>query len=402
MQALGGEKDVCGRWIVDAISFHQWYNRPCRESAAGGFDSHVIIEKILRAIQELSSQGGSVNFSLSRRAGKPNWRMRIYGPDRKEINISLATSDRKRARDIEAEVRSRLNQLALSGTIPYDTQRFLDEWLAVKENEISSGTRKRYQAVIDKAQPFLPAQLHLTTSMHIQRFRDWMARGGYETQSIILELNTLKQIFLKAHRFGYVRVNPVDGVDKPKRTQTTVVGYTDSELSAIFDELDRRTHEGFREQSTAAWRVYREIFYCMYYTGLRVGDAMRLEWDNVDHAIRAVLKACGLVKKSPLHSFRHTMAMRLLGAGLPIHEVANQLGDCISTIVTAYLKPQAPSQDSIDFAFRHPQGSRKGPANMQEMEGLAASGAGGATPSNTQITPQIQGFSDQSKNIIKL
>ena len=37
-----------------------------------------------------------------------------------------------------------------------------------------------------------------------------------------------------------------------------------------------------------------------------------VEYQHLDRAIRIILKSCGIQKKSPIHSFRHTVAMRLL------------------------------------------------------------------------------------------
>lgn len=156
-----------------------------------------------------------------------------------------------------------------------------------------------------------------------------------------------------------------------------------------------------------AWDTYRELIYCLNFTGLRVGDALSLRWENVNlrfstirltqikpgkeviiripsvyrerleklaalkgvnpsgyvhtnssgHkityprmyvAIRSVLKSCGIVKKSPLHSFRHIVGMRMLGAGIPVHVTANQLGDTVETVVRNYIKPELPSLADID------------------------------------------------------
>lgn len=44
-------------------------------------------------------------------------------------------------------------------------------------------------------------------------------------------------------------------------------------------------------------------------------------------------------------------AVRLLSAGVPIHEVANQLGDTVETVVRNYVQPTAPGQSLIDAAY---------------------------------------------------
>ena len=94
-----------------------------------------------------------------------------------------------------------------------------------------------------------------------------------------------------------------------------------------------------------------------------------VEYQHLDRAIRIVLKTVGLKKKSPIHSFRHTVAMRLLAAGMPVNEVANQLGDTVETVVRNYIKPVVPTRDAVDAAFGF--GSSTGHVNMDDMAGLA-------------------------------
>lgn len=54
----------------------------------------------------------------------------------------------------------------------------------------------------------------------------------------------------------------------------------------------------------------------------------RIKHRHMDAAIRRVLKAIGIEKRSPLHSFRHTMAMRLIDRGVsPRKVLINQMGE---------------------------------------------------------------------------
>ena len=195
------------------------------------------IDRLIDAVRDFAA-GDKITFTGSKRKDKSNWGIGIYGPNKREKLISLGTPDKKVAKEIESEVRARLHQSALTGIIPCKTQKAFDDWMAVKEKEVSLNSFKRYRAVLDKALPFLPDEIHRVTPVHIQQYSDWLVRENYKPRSIILELSTLAQVFDKARRLGYTNTNPVDDIRKPRKPATAVVPYTEAELQSIFDELD--------------------------------------------------------------------------------------------------------------------------------------------------------------------
>lgn len=439
---LGGIKDVSGRWKINARKFYVWYNTPCRWSldAAGG-EYILDIDRIVSDIHSFASDG-KVSFTLCKRGGSPNWALRIFGTDKRERLVSLGTSDKRMAKELHATIITRSRQAEIDGIIPCKTRDVFSDWLKVKEKTISPKSYARYRAVLDKATMFMPEYAHQVNTGYIERYRDWLTREEYGARTIIIEMDVLSEVFAKAIRLGYAKVNPVDGVEKPSKPEPCVVRYKEEELTAIFAECDKRVIEGGRDQSKEAWAVYREIFYCLYYTGMRVSDVLALTWENVnlkfstirarqiktgrevfiripsplksrliaiaddrespagfvfintnghrvtynrmDHAIRSILKECGITKKSPIHAFRHTAAMRLLAANAPVYEVAAQLGDTVDTVVRNYVKPEAMAQGTVDRAFEETDLlSRKCPENMKDMEDSEASRDTSKTQKNT-------------------
>lgn len=261
-------------------------------------------------------------------------------------------------------------------------------------------------------------------------------------------------MFDKAKFLGYAKENPVEAVKRMKVPPSDIEPYTDEESLLIFAELERRSQEGRRALSTDAWDVYKELFYCMFYTGLRVSDAIMLSWENVgdlkfttinvrqtntdklaqiripldyverlralqqrhrlesrgelkgliytntngssveyqhlDRAIRIVLKAVGLKKKSPIHSFRHTVVMKHIATRMPVNEVAALLGDTVETIVRNYVRPIVPTRAAVDAAFGVE--SRTGHANMDETAGLAVVHRDPETPHQPPNIPITKGI----------
>ena len=450
IKACGGRKDSRGLWLVDARAYYT-YTSSCCGLKAGGGESRLNVDDIMSTIRAYAA-GQPVKISLQKRKNKKNWELRVLRKGKSKL-VSLGTSKKAEAQSYEAEVRSRMTQAMMTGIVPYNTERFFDDWLAVKEKELVPRSFRKYQQVISKALPFFPTEVNRITGQYIEQYKDWLIREDYAPKTINEELTILLQAFNKAVRLGYAKDNPVMGIKRVKVPPTDVVEYTTQELDALFAELARKSREGRTDASTAAWSVYEEIFHCLNYTGLRVGDVIGLRWEHIgdlrfntitmrqqktrkevqvripapykerlmalrqriiaeghkpeglvypntngsaveyqhlDRAIRIVLKSCGIQKKSPIHSFRHTVAMRLLGAGLPVHVVASQLGDTVETVVRNYVRPTVPDQDLVDAAYG--AGSQKGHTDMQEKEAFAASGVTGEQAPDQQITPITKGI----------
>jgi len=428
--AFGGEKDIAGKWYVLEKDYKLRYTSPGKRFVGkGGKMVHVNLDKVLDKIREYFGNE-QASFKLVKRDDRQNWCLRLNGASVKKVDtvISLGTKEKALAKEIESEIRARFRQTAIDGIVPIKTESFMYDWLGKQENVLAITTYKRYRAVLDKVVKVLPEEIHLTKSIHIEEYKEQLQCEGYRPASVILELDVLKRIFEKAEKKNHIKKNPVLGVKKPKREKPKVEQYTEEELGLIFEELERRTKSGLRDQCPKAWAVYNEIFHCMNNSGLRVSDAKSLMWEYVDldesmilvpeqkktgkpaviripteykqrlekwskgkmrkglvfpntegnevlycrmdSAIRLVLKSCGITKKSPNHSFRHTVAMRLVRA-IPIHEVAYQLGDSIETVIEYYVKPQIPTLESIDKAFQNGNGKKK---NSDEKADTATTG----------------------------
>jgi integrase len=198
----------------------------------------------------------------------------------------------------------------------------------------------------------------------------------------------LSALFNWCLKRGEVENNPVSDPDFKIKTQQKIPEiFTKEELRSLFENLDQRDNGGF-PMATA--------FRLLAYTGLRLGELMRLEWSNVDldngvikvvqtksrkvrsipihtellkslrelptasnrylfdsgentplytetwywKALNASCKACG-IKPRPVHSFRHTFAANLIMKGVDIVTVRDLLGhsDIKTTMIYAHFSP---------------------------------------------------------------
>jgi len=388
-------------WLCDPL-------RQIHSEQIGGEHTIMLIDRIVRDIREFSD-GDQVSFNLSKPRNRVHYVIRVYR-GRKIKQVSLGTSSRKQAEAIELEVRARFHKIAVEGIVTVSTKDFFSDWLAMKEKELSINSWKKYRSVIDKALPVLPPELHRIQRSHIEQYKMLLTRNGYASKTIYEELSVLKAIFDHARMLSYITENPLEFVQKPsKQPRQPVEAYRKEELAAIFAELERRIETAENPRVKKSWSTYLEIFHCLNYTGMRISDVLNLKWENIslqfgtahfkqiktgkdtlitlptpfvqrlrklatkphrledyvyltitgkpvtdnsiDKAIRSVLTTCSFTKKSPIHSFRHTVAMRLMTSGMSANEVANQLGDTVETVVRTYVKPVMPSREAIDLAY---------------------------------------------------
>ncbi|EHN59090.1 tyrosine-type recombinase/integrase [Oenococcus kitaharae] len=153
------------------------------------------------------------------------------------------------------------------------------EWLAMKAKEVKPSTYKkieeRYKLHI---QPYFKGMyLDELTPIKAQKFVNQLASKlvGY-TDS----LDIVNQVYKKAVQYGYVKTNPFANVDKPKAKKAP------SSASVKFYDVEQ-----LRRFLNSAYQLYNKDHYSRYlffrllaFTGMRKGEALALNWDDVDLA----------------------------------------------------------------------------------------------------------------------
>ncbi|WP_336622566.1 site-specific integrase [Oenococcus sicerae] len=151
------------------------------------------------------------------------------------------------------------------------------EWLAMKEKDVKPSTYKkieeRYKLHI---QPYFKGiYLDELTPIKAQKFVNGLAAKlvGY-TDS----LDIVNQVYKKAVQYGYVKDNPFANVDKPRAKKAP------SSASVKFYDVEQ-----LRRFLNSAYQLYAKDHYSRYlffrllaFTGMRKGEALALNWSDVD------------------------------------------------------------------------------------------------------------------------
>jgi integrase len=216
----------------------------------------------------------------------------------RRVQRSTKETDRKRAQKIadrfgEAAHTARLGFLAerqarkVIGDIyrisnreelPSDSVRgFFERWIETKRTEAREKTHARYSGIVDQFLKWLGPRgdiglAHLT-SAEIARFRDHLA-AKHSPSSVNVALACIQSALGRAFRDSLVDVNEASRVEKLDETSGRHQhrrAFTDAELRAILEVCDFE---------------WRGMVICGAFTGIRLGDAAALCWQNIDLSAR--------------------------------------------------------------------------------------------------------------------
>ncbi len=129
--------------------------------------------------------------------------------------------------------------------------------------EVKAETLEAYTAHL-KAEGFTPSTLQTTRAM-------------------------LKDLFNALFRSGRILSNPMDAVELvlPPRSEIKAM-MSQQEMKRFLDSIPTHTGCGLRD---------RAIFECMYVTGMRLGEVVRLEVDDVDFSLGELFIRSGKGRK---------------------------------------------------------------------------------------------------------
>jgi integrase len=190
------------------------------------------------------------------------------------------TFDRKGdAHAFDARVR---RQTQLGESVPARTgsdtlAEFFVHWLANRQHSIAPRTIKVYKELFT-VHVFDQLGYAPLTGLSPERLEDWQAErltAGAGKESIAKTGRLLNQVFKKAVRQGKMPANPVEGMKKPKAKTDRVAPATPEKVEAI------RSHLLARKRTGDAVLVS-----LMAYGGLRVGEALGLQWEDFSQGNR--------------------------------------------------------------------------------------------------------------------
>lgn len=145
-------------------------------------------------------------------------------------------------------------------------------WL--DSREIAGGTRNNYKSALNNY--WMP---HLAVTQLVAITPTLLRRITSEIQwaSPSVKRNALTKIstvLASAAADGLIQKNPADSIELPKRTKKGIDPFTQDEAERIIAHLYASDH----------WpsRIYAAYFEFVFYTGMRLSEALAMRWDAID------------------------------------------------------------------------------------------------------------------------
>jgi integrase len=239
--------------------------------------------------------------SIFRRTRSPFWFCSYRSGDGRWLKKSTKQTDRRKAMEfchkLEDAERAALNRtlttaqarklfnevLQRVGDEPLDNftvEGWLWEWVATKRAARGQKTVERYEKPIKDFLAHLGARsslpLRAVTPKDVRSFRDAERGLGKSPVTANLAHKTVAAALGAAVRMGYIATNPALAVDRlaTHEAKAQKETFTPEEISALLE--------------AAPSDDWRGIILLAAFAGLRLGDAMRLRWGNVDLQAQAI------------------------------------------------------------------------------------------------------------------
>jgi len=178
----------------------------------------------------------------------------------------------------EAQARSILNGI-LERAATGETLRspsiadFFREWLAGKAATKAGGTSARYaksvKEFLDHLGDHARKPLSSLAPRHLESFVAMRCNAGLSPSTVTLDAKVLRTALNKARRQGLISTNPAEAVDLPANDSVERGAFTPAEVKMLVDIAD------------GEWKT---LILLAYYTGARLSDCCRMEWQSVDLA----------------------------------------------------------------------------------------------------------------------
>ncbi len=155
----------------------------------------------------------------------------------------------------------------------FTVRGWLNEWVAGKELSKAGNTALRYKAVVDSFLTFLgpSADKNLETlrTADIARFFKAEREKGKGVVTCTLSVKVLKMALRSATKLAGLKQNPAEGFEVPQETGDSVERevFKPSEVVALIGSANDD---------------WKGVIRLSYFTGMRLGDCVNLQWKCVD------------------------------------------------------------------------------------------------------------------------
>src|SRR5690606_34578203 len=177
------------------------------------------------------------------------------------------------------------NRLAKSGAMTFG--QYLDQWVATYVHvELKPGTADAYRRHIElRIKPKLGrVRLAELTPLHLKKFfkelhedgaRKDKRAGGLAPSTIRKVRVIVRQALEHAVNDGLITSNPAQSIKSPSTTKPKKRLWTWDQLQRFLSVVDESP--------------YKALIYTLAFTGMRISEALALQWQDVDFDARVIL-----------------------------------------------------------------------------------------------------------------
>ena len=165
-------------------------------------------------------------------------------------------------------------------------QEFVKDWLESIKPHLKESTHKRRQVSVNQLLPFFKGY-KLREITH-DRLEKWIkARTDVSAQTFNLDRETLHTIFQYAKKLKmFHQDNPINDVKKRKTIKAVVIPPTCDQFTAMLQVMRKNKHDHHG-------KVAAPFIEFLAYTGMRLKEALNVQWRHVDFVKGSILVTGG-------------------------------------------------------------------------------------------------------------
>ena len=233
--------------------------------------------------------------SVHQRPKSPFWHASYMGPDGRWILRSTKQTDRQfalaialeferasklarrgelveaQAREVLRDIMKRSNQGETLQSVTIEGH--FSAWLASKRARKSEATGARYEHAVAEFLKTLGtrASKNITSlaAADVQRFLDQRTGKGLAPKTVSLDVKIVRSALSAARRGGLIPTNPAEAVELPEGKNMERGTFTAAEVTLLVDA------------AAGEWKL---AVMFGYFTGARLCDCCRMQWEDVDLA----------------------------------------------------------------------------------------------------------------------
>lgn len=172
------------------------------------------------------------------------------------------------------KVVSQVSKEVIGESLPSQSVRqYFASWLPTVERRLVPTTAKAYQLTVkrflESLGPVADNPVRALSPVHIERFLNERLDSGVSPKTAVEDVKVIGAALKRAERFGEIDRNPVPAVTLPKVTSSEREIFNHKEVEVLVAAADH-----------VDWQT---AILLSAYTGARLGDCVRMSWDNVDY-----------------------------------------------------------------------------------------------------------------------